>query len=399
VTQRQSLAGDPLPLVAGAIAAQVIGGLVTQLSPFVTSGLMAGLALSERAAGFVVSVELIALAVTAIASAPWLPRFSYRRVSLVAVALTLLAQSASLSSASVVSLALLRGLAGAGQGVLYAVSLCIVASGCRNPDKIYGIFQMLWAVGSVALFSLGGELTQSHAHRGVFALIVGVSLVFTPLLLLIPDASHQGGNGFERNDTPSSPRLGVMAMTAIVFYVAASAALYVFSAPLGERAGLDTRAVGYALTVASLVGLAGAGAATAINVRWGRAIPISVFCGAFSLIALVVCLWRNPTVYVAALIASVVIYYFSIPYLFGLAAALDGRGRWAAAAGSAYLVGFAAGPATGGAVIAAASYAGLGVTCVVLTASAWGLAIVASQRVARNAVLARHGAALPTPEA
>ena len=32
--------------------------------------------------------------------------------------------------------------------------------------------------------------------------------------------------------------------------------------------GLDTSAVGYALAVATLAGFAGAGAATALNVRW-----------------------------------------------------------------------------------------------------------------------------------
>jgi len=39
---------DPASLVVGAIAAQVIGGLVTQMSPFVISGLIAGLFLAPR---------------------------------------------------------------------------------------------------------------------------------------------------------------------------------------------------------------------------------------------------------------------------------------------------------------------------------------------------------------
>ncbi len=174
----------------------------------------------------------------------------------------------------------------------------------------------------------------------------------------------------------------------------ASAAIYAFSAPLGERAGLDTGAVGYVLTVASLVGLAGAGAATALNVRWGRAIPISGFCVGFALVVLVLCLWRNPTAYVVALVASVVIFYFSMPYLFGLAAALDRSGRWAAAAGSAYLLGFAAGPLVAGVAISATGYAGLAAVCVAITAAAWGLAMVVNQRLERDGSAPR---APPTP--
>ncbi|MGK9168183.1 MFS transporter [Inquilinus limosus] len=379
-----STARDPASLVLGAIAAQVIGGLVAQMSPFMIGGFMDGLSLSERDAGFVAFVEFLALAVTAIAIAPVLPRFSYRRIGLVAVALALLAQGASIFSASLASLALLRGLAGVGEGALWAVSLSIIASRSSNPDKVYGYFQVVWALGSVPLFAVGGQLTAAYAHHGILALVAGATLALAPLLLLIPDARAKS-DGAAADATQTSPLLGVMTLAAIVLYVTASAALYAFSAPLGERAGLDTGAVGYGLTVASLVGLAGAGAATALNIRWGRALPISGFCVSFMLVALALCLWRNPTVYVVALVASVIIYYFSMPYVFGLAAALDRSGRWAAAAGSAYLLGFAAGPLVAGAVIAAAGYAGLAAVSVTVTAAACGLAMVVDRRLSGTA--------------
>lgn len=377
---------DQASLLIGAIAAHVIGGLVAQMSPFVIGGLMDGLSLSERDAGLVACVELLTLAVTAIAIAPVLPQLSYRRVGLVAVALTLLAQGASIFSASWMPLILLRGLAGVGEGTLYAVSLCIVASQCRNPDKVYGYFQIAWTLGSVALFAAGGELTAAFAHRGIFALIAGVTLALSPLLLLVPDTHAKRSDDTAAAAAHASILLGVMTFAAVALYITVSAAIYAFSAPLAERASLDTSAVGYSLTIASLLGLAGAGAVTALNVRWGRAIPITGFCVGFSLVTLVLCLWRNPTAYIVALMASVVIYYFSIPYLFGLAAALDRRGRWAAAAGSAYLLGFAAGPLVAGHVIAAAGYASLAAVCVATTAAAWGLAMIVNRRLCGTTV-------------
>jgi predicted MFS family arabinose efflux permease len=180
-----------------------------------------------------------------------------------------------------------------------------------------------------------------------------------------------------------------MTLAATALYLTASAALYAFSAPLGELAGLDSSKVGYALTVGSVVGLAGAGAATTINVRWGRAIPISAFCVGFTLVVLVLCLSHNPRAYVVSLIASVVIFYFSIPYLFGLAAALDRSGRWAAAAGSAYLLGFSAGPLMAGAIIQASGYATLATVCVSITAVVWVLAMIV------NGHLGKSGRAAP----
>lgn len=379
---------DPASLVVGATAAQVIGGLVAQMSPFVIGGLMDGLSLSEHDAGIVVFAEFLALAVTAIVIAPALPRLSYRRVGLVAVVLTLLAQGASIFSISWAWLVLLRGLAGIGEGALYAVSLSVVAARSSNPDRLYGYFQVAWALGSVALFAIGGQLTAAYAHHGALALIAGVTLILAPLLFLVPDTRAASSREVAADAAQPSSRLGVMTFAAIMLYLTASAAVYAFSTPLGERAGLDTSAVGYALTIASLIGLAGAGAATALNVRWGRGVPISGFFAGFILVVLALCLWRNPTAYVVALVASVVIFYFSMPYLFGLAAALDRSGRWAAAAGSAYLLGFAAGPLVAGAAISAAGYAGLALVCVAITILAWGLAVTVNQRLGGIAVAA-----------
>jgi predicted MFS family arabinose efflux permease len=370
---------DPMSLVVGAVAAQVIGGLVTQMSPFMIGGFMAGLSLSERDAGLIASLELLALAATSIIMAPILPRLSYRRAALCAVIVAVLAQGASIFSNSLASLALLRGLAGVGEGALCAISLSVVASRSSNPDKVYGYFQVVWALGSVALFAIGGQLTAIYAHYGILSFIAGVTLTIAPLLLFIPDVRARSSDGAEMKVEQASPLLGVMTLASIALYLTASAGIYAFSTPLGERAGLDASAVAYVLTVASLVGLAGAGAATALNVRWGRAIPISGFCVAFVLVTLVLCLSRDPTAYIVALVGSAVIFYFSVPYMLGLAAALDRSGRWAAAACSAYLLGFAAGPLVGGVVIAAAGYGGLAAVCVVITAAAWGLAMVVNR--------------------
>jgi predicted MFS family arabinose efflux permease len=372
---------DPMSLVVGAIAAQVIGGLVTQMSPFMIGGFMAGLSLSERDAGFIASLELLTLAVTAIVMAPILPRLSYRRAALCAVIVAVLAQGASVFSNSLLSLAILRGLAGIGEGALCAISLSVVASRSSNPDKVYGYFQVVWALGSVALFAVGGQLTAVYAHYGILSFIAGVTLAIAPLLLFIPDVRARSDDGAEMKVQQASPLLGVMTLTSIVLYLTSSAGVYAFSTPLGERAGLDASSVAYVLTVASLVGLAGAAAATALNVRWGRAIPISGFCVAFVVVTLVLCLAHDPKAYIVALVASAVIFYFSVPYMLGLAAALDRNGRWAAAACSAYLLGFAAGPLVGGVVIASAGYGGLAMVCALITAVAWALAMVVNRRL------------------
>jgi len=174
-----------------------------------------------------------------------------------------------------------------------------------------------------------------------------------------------------------------MTVLATGLCLVGSGAVYAFVGPLGERAGLDTSAVGYALTIATLCGLAGAGAATALNLKWGRMTPISGFFVGYVLVVLVLCLSPSPVAYVTAVIAFVIIYYFSMPYLFGLAATLDRAGRWAAVVGSAFLLGCAAGPLFAGMVIEGAGYSGLAAACVAILIVAWGFAAVVCQRLSR----------------
>ncbi|CCB64938.1 membrane protein of unknown function [Hyphomicrobium sp. MC1] len=371
----------PIFIMAGATAAQLIGGLSAQMSPLVIDGLMKGLSLSERDAGFILTIELVTLALTAMAIAPVLPRVSARRASLFAVTLTLLAQGASIFSTSWASLVLLRSVGGVGEGALWAISLFIVASRSNNPDKDYGYFTVVWALGSIALFAIGAEVTAAFQHRGILALIALVDLALAPLLFLTPDTYLSRVDGAAPNRTVQSSLPGLMTLAAIGLFLTAGAAVYAFSTSLGERAGLDARAVAYTLTIASALGLVGAGTATALNVRWGRGLPISAFCIGFAFAVLTLCLWRDPTAYVVALVVSVIIYNFSTPYLFGLAAALDRSGRWAAAGGSVYLLGFAAGPLLAGTVIATAGYLGLATICVAITIIVWVLTMIVNRRL------------------
>jgi predicted MFS family arabinose efflux permease len=379
---------DPAALILGAIAAQVIGGLVPQVSPLMISGLMQGLALSERDAGLVISVELLALAATAIAIVPLLQRVTYRRICLAAAALAVVAQGASIFGTSLAEVTVLRALSGVGAGALYAVSLSVVAARSANPDKVYSYFQIVWALGSIALFTVGGQLTGAFAQRGIFALMLGLTLTLAPMLLLLPRLRESVTVADAVQALPenrSSPVLGVMTLLVIGLCLVGSGAIYAFVGPLGERAGLDTSAVGYVLTAATLCGLAGAGAATALNVKWGRMIPLSGVFAGYTLVVAVLCFSQNATAYVVTVVGFVVIYYFSMPYLFGLAAALDRTGRWAAAGGSAFLLGCAAGPLFAGTMIEGAGYAGLAVACVAILLVAWCFAAIVCQRLSRGA--------------
>jgi len=374
-------ARDTAKFIAAAVAAHLTGGIVTQMSPLVIGGLIPGLSLSEREAGYVAFAEFSVLAGTAIVAAPLLPRLSYRTVCFLSAAVAVAAQIASLFMETLQSVIVLRAVAGIGEGLIYAISLAVVASRSANPDRLYGLYQIAWSVCSIVFFSIGGQLTDSFAHRGIYGMITVVTIVLLPLFLMLPAEPSDGRTPVDANIEVSSPLLGVIVLVGTFLYLTMSAAVYTFSEPLGQRSGLDVGQVGFALTGASLVGFSGALMATWLNVRFGRKLPISMFSFAFSLLAIVLCSNKSSSVYLVALTLSVVFFYFSVPYLFGLAAALDRKGRWAAAAGSAYLLGFAIGPAFAGNVIESFGYPALGYASAAITVVAWTCLMIVSHQV------------------
>ena len=376
----QTRAGDPLKFVIAVLAAQVIGGLVTQMSPLVVGGVIIGLELTEQQAGFVAFAEFIVLSITAIAIAPVLPRLSYRSLCFSAAGVAVAAQVLSILLTDLYLVVAVRCIAGVGEGLVYAASLAAVASRSVNPDKLYGYVQVTWAILSTLLFTAGGYLTDMFAHRGIYGMIAGITVFLMVFLRWLPTDVTAATESVKKDVNSAPPWMGIITLAGIFIYLTASAAIYTFTAPLGERVGLSTSQIGYALTTGSAVGFTGAGLATWLNIRKGRVIPISVFSVAFSIIAIVLCINTHPVVYVVTLVLSVVFFYFSVPYLFGLAAALDQQGRWAAAAGSAYLLGFAVGPAFAGTMIEWYDYIGLGVASVIAAILAWILLLI----VARN---------------
>ena len=269
--------GDKSVFIYAVIAAQLIGGLITQLSPLVVGGVIAGLALSARQAGYVAFAEFLVLAVTAILVAPVLHRFPYRRICFFAACLAITANLVSVQMTALTAMLIVRCLAGVGEGMVYAISLAAVASHSRNPDKVYGYFQVAWALLSVILFSAGGYLTDMYAHRGIFGLTAIVMIILVCFLRGLPsdrpapvENKPVAGNGIPA-------MLGICTLAGIFIFIAAGAAVYTFFEQLGVRSGLTTTQVGFVLTVGSGVGITGAGLATWLNVRKGRFIPISVF--------------------------------------------------------------------------------------------------------------------------
>ena len=371
---------DALSFVLAVISIQMMGGFASALPPLILGGLMAGLSLSESQAGSILFIELAALAFAALASASILTRFRYKTLCFIAVSIVITANIFTVFFADTfLSVSICRLFAGLAAGILYAVAVAAVASLSTNPDRLYGLIQVAWAASNLLMYSLGGYLSEFYAYRGVFALIGVATIVLVPMIRYLPEVeSRKSGSKTKKLEFLAT---GVIAYAAVFIYLVGSAALFVFSEPLGIRAGLTRSQIGLAFSAASVIGLGGAAFATWLNIRKGRTLPITLMLLLFIFDAVIICGTQNSVVYIGALVFQTVLYFFSVPYCFGVGAALDRQGRWAAAIASAFLIGFAVGPGLGGYVIEWSGYDGLALLVVISCVLSWLLFMVVIRQI------------------
>ncbi|MGI9295491.1 MAG: MFS transporter [Pseudomonadales bacterium] len=375
-TTENTTAKDTLPFVFAVIALQIMGGFASFISPLILGGLTSGLSLAVSQAGTVIFVEMGALAFAALVSAPFLPRLRYKPACIIAISITLVMNLLTITVAdSLQSVMMTRLIAGLCAGFVYGVSVAAVASLSSNPDRLYGIIQFAMAGGNLIWFGIGGYLSETYAHRGLFALFCIVIIVLLPSIKFMP--GHQLGGAHSYTERPANFLTGVVTYIAVFIYLVAAAAMFVFSEPLGIRAGMSRTEVGLTFSVSSVVGLLGAAIAIWLNVRLGRLIPITLMVVLYISGTVWICNTTDPTMFALALIFQSAVYFFAIPYCFGLGAALDGQGRWAAAIGSAFLIGYAVGPGIAGFVVESNGFVGLSWMVSLSFVAAWILFMIA----------------------
>ena len=241
-------------------------------------------------------------------------------------------------------------LGGAGSGTVAAVAATGIA-GERDPHRtsVCGLLLTSGVAGALYLIlpQLGG------GHWLPFACIAGWGA------LALPGAGALSGTGIGEATAsalvPLSPAgplparaAGATLACCILLWSMAQNALWGMSARIGlERAGLSESLLGLVFALALGAGLLGTAAAGSLGNRLGRALPIGA-----GTVAIAGCVALSGGAHSAAPfafgeIAWNAVYPFVLSYLFGLAARLDGQGRWAVLIGSASALGVACGPLAG----------------------------------------------------
>ncbi|MCK9799470.1 MFS transporter [Pseudomonas sp. MAFF 302030] len=343
-----------------------------QIQPILGGAFIDQLGLPLNAIGRIFAAELIAMAVACGVCALLMAKVDRRRFALIALVVLALGNAASTQLHSQASLIICRVVCGASGGAVMAV---VYASAALRTSKdatfaTINIANLLWGMLLVTSMPL---ILASWGINGAFFLLAVTSVIAALSCSRVPrryPEAHRLASG-------SIPPFGLtsallIALFALLFF--GHSALWVYQERIGKSIGLEPQQIGAMLGGSILAGALGAGLAGLIGRRLGLLLPQLLSFGTALLATLVMVYGDSPSAFFATACLIHLVWFFSLPYLFSMAAELDPSGRLAGLGNAAIFVGQGLGPLGAALVVGEGHFRAVGW----LAASAYIAALVIS---------------------
>jgi predicted MFS family arabinose efflux permease len=346
--------------LATAVAAGAIGPQSVVIAPLIVSILISGVLLPGNVAGLVLSVELMAVAIASFVVAPRMATVSRRTMALSGALIAVVAYTGSAMVSDTAMLFVTRAIAGLGAGLVLASGNASVAS-ARDPDRLYSFVILATGLAHLLLLSVGPIFSSFWSYSGIAFMQALFILLLLPVLWLLPHRADtitrdpELPEGRPEQQSISRPYAAAIVVAVILFFTH-NGAVWSFSQEIGRRTGLSDQQIGLILGITGFICLLGAVSAAILSTRFGRRAPLMVGIITCLILAVSITLTRDPVVYTICQALYQAAIFFTVPYLFGLAAKLDRFGRVLAAAGGGLMFGSALGPAVAGALVTLGGY-------------------------------------------
>jgi len=337
--------------------------------------------------GVMFTQELTVYALTALFVAGPLSRISRVKAAAIGAFILIIANLISAYTDSFEVLRTTRVLAGFAGGLLSAAGTASAASSL-NPQRVFAIVGVSWGLIAAIQLMVLPYLTVPYGAKGGYYGMVAAVVLFLPLMVWLnpprPHEKMQENKVFEQKlslwerlterlgvrDAPNA-RFALMIMVALFTYEIAQGATQVFLEQFGLRTGLEEVRIGQILGITAFLGLSGGALAAWLGNRFGNLRPIVVGISFNIAFASTLALGTIPILFAISYLGWNMAYYFLLPYMLGVLAQMDDRGRWAVAADAVWWLGAAPGAAVGGILVEKGGYTALaslapitGVICV-----------------------------------
>ena len=333
-----------LLILIGAICAYNLSSFSWWAQPQIVHTLIDKLGLSDSRAGQVVSIELLAIAVTAFVISPWIAKFHVKKVCYTAGAIAIAGHFLSASTGSIEVLFFARLVSGIAEGLILAFANAALAS-TKKPDRSYALLNT-WNVGSgVLLLTIMPILEQKYGAIAVFGLIGMACLLMMPLFKHLPVKIEVVQQIKISGDRITA---SIVMLLSLLVWGTAAAMTWAFYIAIGGHTTLETTTVGLIAAVAALGGLVGGALAVYVSGNYRRDMPFYIALLVHTVIALALTNVFHNWVFILTAPAVIACVYFILPLYLGMAAEHDPNGRLPAAMAAAFLLTGGTGPLVGG---------------------------------------------------
>jgi MFS family permease len=332
----------------------VMGNSVIYLIPLLVGGMVSDRGFSEQQAGFMASADLGGYAVATFLTALLLDRFSWRRMSVCAVTIMIIANVTTTFVYGADLFALVRFASGLGSGVLAAIASVSVGQ-TDNPERNYGML-----IGAALLFGTAGLwglpiLLDRFGLNGAYWLLALLGALVMFVAVTIPT-----GRIMREETKPVATRsvwlwAGVVLLSILLFW-AEQNDVYAYIERIGNASGLTPEYIGFSLGAANLTGFVGAALVAWLGTRVGRVAPL-VIATVLQLVCLAALAGHvNSVTYLVALGVLALAWNVVNPFQLGVLAGIDPSGKALALAATVTGGGLAIGPAAAALAIGVGGY-------------------------------------------
>ena len=369
------------------VGAQLIATTSAFVLPFVVAALMASAGYSEQSAGYLLSMEAIAAALTTVAVSAWRQPRSRRWTALAGAGAAAMGNALSLISPEATLLIGARLLAGIGAGLVTAEVSAVVARGLDRERLISNLTIAAVLNGSIWLYVIP-VLMPELGYRAPYLALLMTCLTGIVLLVRLPSPAMRAA-GSCRTASIETAGVGVLTLPAVFLTQLGQGSFWTFVGIYGSAAHLSDETIGAFLSMATLLLLVGVVGTSIAGTRAGRFAPLFVLIAVNVASIVAISYVNDPTVYFAANVVQAVTNLSSLVYQLGLVAAVDRSGRLFATANGLVALGNGLGPAVAGAIAAPFGASNVGLAVMLFNVAALALYGFVGASVARGALALR----------
>jgi MFS family permease len=339
------------------------GPMIANLLPSFVTAWIRQLNISERAAGDIATINLLAHACGLTLSLYLVSRWPLPRILRFGLALAVLGDGVSIFATDVHTLEILRAVAGLGLGLQFGAILNWFG---RNENSVrgFGMFITLQFVYAAGCFFAIPSLSPILGAASVYALLVPLAL---SAAFLAPILNLNGGSRpLAINSLRAVPRKApiasllvarVLSILAFALFNIAAIGLWGYMERYGMALGLSGQAVAAALAMSALSGVPGGFAVVVLGSKFGRMAPL---LGGLVVFALPIAAFALATVKLPVYFLGVAFTGFAWnivqPYLQDIQSSLDKTGRLPVLGMLVAAIAGAFGPALVGLLVADQNY-------------------------------------------